>query len=199
MSKKCSYCSSEISDDSIYCPVCGVGIASIENIRQEVHKQRLCKSCGAEINADANFCMRCGAKCDSNDLDMHVIERSEIGKQSDVYAWIIALMPLLSCLIASFLRGLLVDLPLMSIPLWAAYRDRKELERVGYTSQPSVLWTFIFGWVYLFRRYFKTKRGLSIAMIGLVAGVCVFITMCIFHSRYPGYYVPRQARWHSMY
>lgn len=50
---KCIKCGSEISSDSVFCPICGK--------KQEI-EERTCFACGKVLKEDVIYCPECGAK-----------------------------------------------------------------------------------------------------------------------------------------
>lgn len=63
--KYCVFCNSEISEDAVFCSVCG---KKVENTleKQSIADEKLCKQCGEKIEDWQKFCINCGARLETD-------------------------------------------------------------------------------------------------------------------------------------
>lgn len=60
----CTYCSTNIPDDSVFCVNCGNKLAEKSSVPNHIYK---CGTCGNQVQPDAKFCVNCGSSISAID------------------------------------------------------------------------------------------------------------------------------------
>ena len=136
-----------------------------------------CTNCGGEINENDKYCPKCGRIT----LTKRIVVASQRSSHdiSDVYAWVLAFMPILGitmCTLSPSTDQLCLSIgvcSLVSLLFWIA--DINEIKKQQKIYGGWIAWGFVFAPIYLWIRGVKVGRTAP----AVVATVLPFILVLI--------------------
>jgi len=158
-----------------------------------------CSKCGTEVPENTSFCSKCGNSLQSGQNSAQ-IKNANVGTaqneqaQSDVWAWLLAILPIMTIVLASSIIGIFnVNDEDVLFRIWALVyctlllgffiADRKELRKrsnwLRSSEQWIALWFVIFPPAGLFLRVGKTNGKYGYAITGLVLYIIFWIFLAI--------------------